>query len=282
MGSTRSVSAAMSRSTRPLRSETAATRARIVSVAERLFATRGIDAVSLREINAAAGQYNKSALQYHFRSKEGLIRAILAKHQPGMEQAGHALLDRIEASGEVNLHALAQAVASPVAEKLRDPDGGVSFIRVMAQLIGHPCYPLLDLFARTVNRSMDRQIRLTHRALPHIPESLLVLRALLITEIVVHALADYSHLVERHKHRLQLPSYELFVSNLIDNLVALYGAPVSEETRLLLRKEKRAPGQPIVRLGQSPVEGLPARARLLDRALTGKSRHGGRRRRRNG
>ncbi|MEV1201628.1 helix-turn-helix domain-containing protein, partial [Microbispora rosea] len=35
---------------------------RLVDAAERLFAERGIDAVSLREINAAAGQRNSTAL----------------------------------------------------------------------------------------------------------------------------------------------------------------------------------------------------------------------------
>jgi AcrR family transcriptional regulator len=48
----------------------------IVLAAERLFAERGLDGVSLREIGAAVGNANNSAVQYHFGSKDQLVRAI--------------------------------------------------------------------------------------------------------------------------------------------------------------------------------------------------------------
>lgn len=48
----------------------------IASVAARLFATRGYDATSVREIVEAAG-VTKPTLYYHFGSKEGLAQALL-------------------------------------------------------------------------------------------------------------------------------------------------------------------------------------------------------------
>ena len=56
------------------------TRAQLISAGERLFAERGIEVVSMREITRAAGQRNATALQYHFGDRRGLVRAILAKH----------------------------------------------------------------------------------------------------------------------------------------------------------------------------------------------------------
>src|SRR3546814_3777931 len=50
--------------------QSAATRARLVGTAERLFADRGIESVTLAEINIAAGQRNKNATHYHFGDKE--------------------------------------------------------------------------------------------------------------------------------------------------------------------------------------------------------------------
>jgi len=44
-----------------------------MDAAERLFAERGIDAVSLRTINAEAG-YSVAALHYHFGTRDGLVR----------------------------------------------------------------------------------------------------------------------------------------------------------------------------------------------------------------
>ncbi|MDG1463243.1 MAG: TetR family transcriptional regulator, partial [Gammaproteobacteria bacterium] len=52
------------------------TRLQIILAAERLFGEQGIDAVSLRQINVAAGQKNSSATHYHFGNKETLVAAI--------------------------------------------------------------------------------------------------------------------------------------------------------------------------------------------------------------
>ena len=61
------------------------TRAALLSAAERLFAERGIDGVSLREINRASGARNAIAVQYHFEDRAGVVRAILQKHQPDVD-----------------------------------------------------------------------------------------------------------------------------------------------------------------------------------------------------
>ena len=56
------------------------TRQRLIAAAETLFAERGVEGVSLREINAVAGMRNATALQYHFHDRYGLVKAILAKY----------------------------------------------------------------------------------------------------------------------------------------------------------------------------------------------------------
>jgi len=213
-----------------MRMDAVATRARIVAAAERLFAERGIDSVSVSEINRAAGQRNRSAVQYHFRSKQGLVHAILDKHTPGIEQRRHAMLDEIESAGRPSLRALAEALVVPVAEKLDDPDGGVAFVRINAHLIGHPGFPLLTLGAQRVNRGADRLQRLTAQALPHLPKSLRVPRWLLVTGLMFHGIADYAHLAERGGGALEIPPRGVFVSNLVDAVVALFEAPVSPQT----------------------------------------------------
>src|SRR3546814_20288324 len=58
----------------------------LISAAERLFAERGSEAVSLREINTAAGSTNASAIQYHFGGRRGLVKAVLAKHEVDIER----------------------------------------------------------------------------------------------------------------------------------------------------------------------------------------------------
>jgi AcrR family transcriptional regulator len=54
------------------------TRQKILDAAEKLFARHGFESTSLRSIIASAG-VNLAAIHYHFRSKEGLIRAVIER-----------------------------------------------------------------------------------------------------------------------------------------------------------------------------------------------------------
>jgi AcrR family transcriptional regulator len=70
------------------------TRARLLDAAERLFATRGVDGASTREITEAAGQRNTSAVTYHFGSRAGMLSAILARHDASLDRQRGALAGR--------------------------------------------------------------------------------------------------------------------------------------------------------------------------------------------
>jgi AcrR family transcriptional regulator len=54
------------------------TRHKILDAAEKLFARQGFESTSLRSIIASAN-VNLAAIHYHFRSKEGLIRAVIER-----------------------------------------------------------------------------------------------------------------------------------------------------------------------------------------------------------
>ena len=111
------------------------TRAQLIRAAERLFAERGVDSVSLREINREADQRNATALQYHFGDRQGLIRSILAKHELMVESSRNQMLDEIEKDGEPDLGCFAAALVLPAAEKLSDRDGGRAYLRIVGELI---------------------------------------------------------------------------------------------------------------------------------------------------
>lgn len=91
-----------------------ATRIRIMEAAEVLFADRGIDGVALREIAAAAGQGNNTAVQYHFGSKEQLVYDIFEYRSNLFEPLRADMLDRAEASGRIgDVRVLLQVLVLP-------------------------------------------------------------------------------------------------------------------------------------------------------------------------
>ena len=74
---------------------------RLILSAEQLFAHRGIDGVSLREIAAAAGQGNNSAVRYHFGSKEGLILAVTEYRVAQLDVPRQLMLAAAERAGRL-------------------------------------------------------------------------------------------------------------------------------------------------------------------------------------
>lgn len=71
----------------------------IKEAALRLFAERGVNGVTVREIAEAAGQKNHAAVGYHFGSKEELIRAVIVYGARLIDDLRNALLDTAEAKG---------------------------------------------------------------------------------------------------------------------------------------------------------------------------------------
>src|ERR1700689_1630291 len=103
----------------------------IMDAAERLFAERGIDAVSLRTINAEAG-YSVAALHYHFASRDGLIRALLERAQPQMFTQRAPMIAVLSAEAAPPLEGIVAALIMPLtAGMLQDFPGSVAKLRFL-------------------------------------------------------------------------------------------------------------------------------------------------------
>src|SRR4051812_12335899 len=69
-----------------------ATRELLMRTAERLFAERGFEAVPLREIGREAEQRNPAVTQYHFGTRDELVREIYAYRSERLNQRRFELL----------------------------------------------------------------------------------------------------------------------------------------------------------------------------------------------
>ena len=86
----------------------------ILKAAEKLFATKGLHLVSMREISRASGQKNNSALQYHFGDRDELINAILDYRMIPLNQRRLQMVAEIEYAGQTNnVRKLVSAIVLP-------------------------------------------------------------------------------------------------------------------------------------------------------------------------
>ena len=214
------------------------TRERLLDAAEALYAARGVDAVSLREIVQEAGARNATAVQYHFGDRAGVVTAILARHAPDVEARRHALLDAYE-DGEQGVRPLAAALVRPMAARLAD-ESGRAYLQIWADVVNRP-NPLVVVAGRD-DPSQAAAGGRGGRPHPKAQDSLRRWRTLvepLLEEDAARLHRRFTAIlyasIELARRARSGPRTDdrLFTSYLIDVVTAILGAPVSPETRRL-------------------------------------------------
>ena len=110
----------------------AETRTLILQVAERLFAERGLDGVSLRDVTREAN-VDLGLVNYHFKSKNGLFETIIAQRNEEIWTDRSAML---EALPEVPpLASVVEAFLRPLLNRLRSGDPGWRYYAALASQV---------------------------------------------------------------------------------------------------------------------------------------------------
>ena len=200
-----------------------ATRDRVLAAAERLFATRGIDAVSVRDITEAAGA-NLAAVNYYFGSKHGLIVAIVQQRADQLAQRRAELLDELDASGDIDLRSVIRAMVLPTAELVAADPNGRFYVSFLAALDDHPdLVPVLDVF----DASTERYLQVLARATPGMSDAERVLRFAVAKFLAYRLLGQpdgpIQTWVRRHGVAIDDP-----VASLIDLVTGMFTADVTQ------------------------------------------------------
>jgi AcrR family transcriptional regulator len=204
----------------------AATRVLLLETAERLFAERGVDAVTVGEIREGAGQSNASVVGYHFGSKTGLVQALIAWRNIDLDQRRSALLSTMLTEQTVaDPRAAVWLLVRPLVESIR---AGQMFVPFLARLSENPRASTDYWPEDTTDWTQDDMQSLVGATLGDLPDRLRRGRTIQLYNSVLNLLGEQA----RAGHRIS----ETQLHNYVDAWVGLLTAPVSEETAALLRR----------------------------------------------
>lgn len=204
------------------------TRDAILITAERLFAERGVWAVSNRQISEAAGQGNNAAVGYHFGNKHDLIRAILRRHTDAIETIRQEMIDAVDDRDDVR--PWAECLVLPQARHLAATAGPSWFARFAAQLMTDPgLRPMI--VEESLNSPVLREILINlGKTLKPLPAAVRVERADMTRQLMVHMFAERERAVAEGEQPAR-SSWEAAATGIVDGLVGVWTAPVTSVRR---------------------------------------------------
>ncbi len=192
----------------------------LVEQAERLFAERGIEAVSLRDVSAAAKQRNHSAAQYHFGDRQGLIAAVYHARMGEVDRRRQRRLGQLNEAGMGNdLRSLVEAAVAPLIEVVAETDGWYARFLARTRWDTMAWTVLADVPELNSYRAVVRRIVLQ---LDDMPAEIRRSRADQLLTLVVGTVAGWEWARHRGDPRL---SQAALTTDLVTTAVALMCAP---------------------------------------------------------
>ena len=168
------------------------TRERILACAERLFAERGFDSTSLRTITTEA-EVNLAAVNYHFGSKDELVREVLRRRIEPLNRERFDELDRCEADAGPDGPSLERIIDAFIGPALRlghDPSrGGRVFLSLLGFAMSQPNPVLKDFIGSQFHEVATRFNISLQRTLPDLDEREVFWRMLFMIGSMAHSMA---------------------------------------------------------------------------------------------
>ena len=199
----------------------------LLDAAAVLMDEHGVDNVTIQDISQASGHRNRSAVQYHFGSRDAVIRAVISRTMEPINSERNLLLDHLETTGApITARGALELVVLPLARQLRTPEGR-RYLRISAQLINHPRFMIDAGEAITINTSVSRCAAYILPSLDHLPAPIIAERTRQAISFIIRACSDQSRLMDSDPPARAVLSAEDFSVNLVDTILAILQAPTS-------------------------------------------------------
>jgi len=202
------------------------TRELLLRAAERLYARRGIDGASLREINREAKQKNSSAIHYYFGSRDAVIDGIFEMRAIYINRRRREALDQLNQDPEgITVRKIIYGVLMPQVELLSEERGTYSYNRFLAQAALSGQEEVRQMWRNHFSGILSEFSLLIARCLPDMPAHQLRQRLAIHTDFTIYGLAGLERLVEARADNSAHLSIEKDVDPLVDMLVGAMQAP---------------------------------------------------------
>jgi len=176
------------------------TRLRVLDAAELLFTEQGFEATTLRQITGAAGA-NLAAVNYHFGSKEELIREVFRRRLTWLNQQRLKELDRLEAEAggaPVKPSRILEVFFGEALKMAADTrGGGRTFMRLLGRTYTKPSEFVRGFLAEEYAAVTARFKAALIKALPGVPAEEILWRFHFMMGAVSYAISgtDALHIV---------------------------------------------------------------------------------------
>ena len=168
------------------------TRERILDAAERLFMAHGYEGTSMRMITGDA-DVNLAAVNYHFGSKEALLREVFRRRLTWLNSKRLEALDRLEAEaqgGSIKPSAILEAFFGTLLQMGQEELlGGMTFLRLLGRTLTEPADFIRTFFAGEYAEVIERYKKALFRALPEVPPEEIIWRFHLMLGAMSYAIA---------------------------------------------------------------------------------------------
>jgi len=189
--------------------ELSPTAQRILDIAERLCAERGLEAVSIRDI-ASEARVSLSVIYHHFGSKAGLLKAILHRRMADLDALRGPLFAELAEQPVPDLEKLLYAIIAPLALlRGRGEEGriGVQFLsRVLLSTL-----PEMQEEVEASVSGLKLLVDLAKRAVPHLERKEICWR--------LHFTFGIEHMTHGDYERLEIMSEGLCDGQAVDESI---------------------------------------------------------------
>lgn len=191
-------------------SDLSCTKDRILDAAERLFAMKGYHNTSLREITSMAS-VNLASVNYHFGSKEKLLKSVFERRLIPLNDIRFRLLDDIEERSKnenrkPEVREILSAFVEPTLRHIEAGEGWREFSMLVGRALNDPDNVQEDPFLELVIPLFVRMFSLLSLALPEVPGKVLFLKLYYSLGVIQQVISGwkredrFDHMPDMKKH----------------------------------------------------------------------------------